>query len=428
MEKKDLKWFRLDNAGLIYPAARRRNWNNMFRLSATLKDEIDRDALQLAVNHITGRFPFIAARIRKGFFWYYIEQVEKAPKVRIDDEHPLYNIKFKEMRKCAFRVLYYKNRIAVELYHSLTDGNGGMVFLKTLLAEYIRIKFGVNVPCEKGVADINEDYSADEAEDSFIKYTGKERMSRSEPDSYHITGTVEENRFLNLISGTVDVDEIRKLAKEKNASITELIVSIMILSILRIEKKENDRHSKNFVKILIPVNLRKMFPSRSLRNFVSYITPGVDPKLGEYKLDEIIDIVHHQMKLEFTEKKMKSKIATNVLDELNPVLRVVPRGIKNLAMKFVYHQIGESKSSLTCSNLGRVELPEIMNSYIERFDFILGAQLYLHNNCGIISYKDRMTINFTRNIVEPKLEYEFFRYLRKLGVHVKIESNERVID
>ena len=55
------------------------------------------------------------------------------------------------MRQCAFRVLVYKNRVAVEFFHALTDGTGALVFVKTLLAEYLSEKYGLSVPAEKGV-------------------------------------------------------------------------------------------------------------------------------------------------------------------------------------------------------------------------------------------------------------------------------------
>ena len=41
---KSLRWMRLDNAAKIYPAAKRRNWTNFFRLSATLTEPVDTDS------------------------------------------------------------------------------------------------------------------------------------------------------------------------------------------------------------------------------------------------------------------------------------------------------------------------------------------------------------------------------------------------
>ena len=136
----------LDNAALIFPAIRRAEWVNVFRVSMTLKEDIDPRTLQRAVDHLKPRFPSVYVRLGSGLFWYFLEEVHAVPRVRQDYAYPLTHMGARELRRCCFRVLYYKNRIAVEFFHALTDGSGGMIFLKTLAAEYLRIKYGTVVP------------------------------------------------------------------------------------------------------------------------------------------------------------------------------------------------------------------------------------------------------------------------------------------
>ena len=124
-----LRWLRLDNAAKIYPAARRRNWSNVFRQSVTLCEDVDIPVLRQALEVTVKRFPSIAARLRRGAFWYYLQQLEEAPALREEHSCPLVFMSKEEIRRCAFRVIVYQNRIAVEFFHSLTDGSGGMVFL-----------------------------------------------------------------------------------------------------------------------------------------------------------------------------------------------------------------------------------------------------------------------------------------------------------
>jgi hypothetical protein len=114
-------WLKLDNAAKIYPAARRKNWSNVFRQSVTLFDEVDTLVLKSALDVTVKRFPSIAARLRKGVFWYYLQQVEAAPEIREEYSYPLTYMSKEEMGKCAFRVIAFHNRIAVEFFHSLTD-------------------------------------------------------------------------------------------------------------------------------------------------------------------------------------------------------------------------------------------------------------------------------------------------------------------
>ncbi len=175
--------------------------------------------------------------------------------------------------------------------------------------------------------------------------------------------------------------------------------------------------------MLVPVNLRKYFKSSSFRNFVLYVTPGINASMGDYALEEIIQIIHHQMKIQVTEKQMKARVTANVKTEQNRFLRILPLFMKNLGMKAAYSMIGEKKSCITMSNLGRVTLPEEMDRFIERFDFTLGVQSRSHNNCGIISYGGRLYINMIRNIKESELESLFFENLKSLGVDVDIEDN-----
>ena len=150
MEKeKQLAWMRLDNAAKIYPAARRRSWNCLFRMSASLNENIDTFVMQKALDITVKRFPSIAVRLRRGVFWYYLEEIVKAPSIKSEAAYPMARMSFKDVRKCAFRVVCHKNRLAVEFYHALTDGSGAMIFLKTLLSVYLTQKYGVSIPPEK---------------------------------------------------------------------------------------------------------------------------------------------------------------------------------------------------------------------------------------------------------------------------------------
>ncbi len=414
----------LDNAAKIYPAVRNRKWSNVFRLSVTLTEEIDPIILQSSLAVTIKRFPSMAMKLDKNFFWYYLEEISVVPKVRQDSPSPCSIMKLSEIKTCAFRVLYSGKRIAVEFFHSITDGNGGLIFLKTLTAEYLLQKEHVEVPFIDGVLDRAGKPDKNESEDSFLKYRGTVSGSRKEETAYHISGTREPDGFHNIITGIVNLNDALAASKSRSVSLTTLLVSVMIYSIMEIQNREIPEKSKQKpVKVLVPVNLRKYFKSSSFRNFVLYVTPGINASMGDYTLEEIIQIIHHQMKIQLTEKQMKAKVTANVKAELNMFLRVLPLFMKNIGMKAAYSMIGEKKSCISMSNLGRVKLPEQMNKFVERFDFTLGVQSRSHNNCGIISYRDHLYINIIRNIRESELEQLFFENLRLLDISVEIEDN-----
>ncbi len=420
------QWMRLDNAAKIYPAALRKKWSNVFRLSATLSEPVDRDVLRAALDVTLRRFPSIGVRLRKGIFWFYLERVPEVPEITEEQSYPLVHMSYASIRECAFRVVVYKNRIAVELFHALTDGTGGMIFLKTLLAEYLSRKYGISVPNTDGVLCRMDEPSPEELEDSFIKNAGTVSAGRKEATAYRLTGTTEPDGFVHLTTFMLDAAEVKARAHEYSATVTEFLTAAMMQAILRLQaEKVPHRSRRKPVKVLVPVNLRSLFPSKTLRNFALFITPELDPKLGDYSFDEICKSVHHRMGIDNTAKQMSMKIAANVNSEKSPILKVMPLFVKNAAMKAVFDAVGERKSCLCMSNLGNVRLPEVMRQYVTRMDFIIGVPSCSAYNCALLSYGGTTYINLVRSIEEPELEMHFYKVLRELGIHVKVESNQR---
>ena len=423
---RSLRWMKLDNAAKIYPAAKRRNWNNFFRLSATLTEPVDTEVLRRALDVTVRRFPSIAVRLRRGMFWYYLEQIPHSPAIQEEKSCPLAHAPFHEVRQCAFRVLVYHNRFAVEFFHALTDGTGGLTFFKTLLAEYFSQKYGLTIPAGDGVLGRLEEPDAEELEDSFLRYAGNVKASRKEATAWHLTGTPEKDGFKDLVTLMIPAPVLKECAKAHGVTVTELLCAAMMQAICQLQaEKVPQRSRRKPVKVLLPVNLRTLFPSRSLRNFASYITPEIDPRTGDYTFSEICAAVHHRMGLENNTHTLRSKFAANVASEKSPVLKVMPLFIKNIAMKAVFDTVGERKSCLCLSNLGAVELPEAMAPYVQRLDFIIGVQAAAPHDCGVVSWNGTMYINCIRSIQEPELELHFYRVLQRLGLPVKVESNRR---
>lgn len=422
-KKQPLRWMRLDNAAKIYPAARRRNWSNLYRQSVTLYEEVDVPVLQSALDVTVKRFPSIAARLRRGAFWYYLQQVPQAPQVRMEHSYPLTRMDRDEMRKCAFRVLVYRDRIAVEFFHSLTDGTGALIFLKTLTAEYLEQKYGITVPCEHGVLDRREEPKEEELEDSFPKYAAPVAASRKDTDAWHMWGESQPGGFLHQVCFQMPVAQTLEHAHKYQVSLTVFLSAVMMMALQNLQQEKEPPRRRKPIKLLIPVNLRRLFPSQTLRNFAMYTIPELDPRLGVYSFSEICNIIQHKMGLDVTAKHMSTVIATNVRDEQNMAVRLIPLPLKNLVMKAIFDAVGEKKSCLSMSNLGAVQLPEVMKPYIRRMDFILGVQAAAPYNCGVLSYGDTLYINFIRNIRSAELERHFHAVLRDMGIPVLAESN-----
>ncbi len=419
-----LRWMPLDNAAKIYPAIRRKDWSNVYRLSVTLNENVDIQVLQSALDVTVRRFPMLCARLRRGMFWYYLQELQQAPLVCEENCYPLSGMSKDEMRKCAFRVIVYQKRVAVEMFHSLTDGSGGIVFLKTLLAEYILQKHGVHIPATDGVLGRLEDPLPKEMEDSFQKYAGPVNASRQGTDAWRVLGTPETDNFMHVTCLRIKTEELVKKAREMGVSLTVFMSAAMMDALQEMQAQYVPGiMQRKAIKLQLPVNLRNIFPSETLRNFSLYITPEIDPRLGHYSFQELCNVVRSTMALEINPKHMSTLIATNINSERILAVRMVPLFVKNIIMRIAFNSVGERKSCLSLSNLGLIKLPEEMKAYVNRFDVILGVQAKAPYNCGVISYGDTTNINFIRNIRESGLEYHFFKALQRQGISAEVESN-----
>jgi hypothetical protein len=253
-------------------------------------------------------------------------------------------------------------------------------------------------------------------------------FSRNEPDAYKLRGTREAGEIKHALTFTMSTSQVHAAAKSYNVSITAFLCAALMQAIIEIqEKKVPNIKKRKQVKILLPVNLRKMFNSITLRNFVLYITPYIDPQMGEYTFEEICRTVYHQMGMEITPKRMCARFTTNVNSEKHFIIKIMPLFIKNFVMKMVFNAVGERKSCLTLSNLGLAQIPDEMKPYVKRFDFVLSPPASTPYNAGVISYGDDMIFTFTRNTKEPELEAHFTSVMKRLGIDMKVESNDAAL-
>ncbi len=422
--KKD--WYKLDLSAIVYPTLQRRDFSSVYRLSVLLKEKIQPDLLQKAVDMALPRFPTYKAAMRKGLFWRYLEPNHRpGPFVQADVKNPCQPMYFKENNRYLVRFYYYENRISFEAHHSLGDGTGGMCVLLTVTATYLRL-LGKEIENGGFVLDINEQPDPGELEDSYMKYANaKVKPPRPGEKTYRVRGTKEPFYTLNIIDGIMSTSEVIKVAKGYNATITEYLNAVLIYALMKRQEESFHIHLKP-VKIAMPVNLRRFFPSNSLRNFITMIYPGIDPRLGEYTFEEIVKHVHNYMQYYINEKFLRGDITTNAATTKNAFIRVVPLFLKDFVVKQFYAKVQDRNSSAGLTNMGSLPVPESMRPYIERFDICMGQPFSSRTNCAIISFGDILTINFASSIIEADVERHFFRKLVQDGIHVKIESNREI--
>lgn len=420
--KQSPDWFRLDNAGILFPGQNTRNWSNLFRFSIELKEEIDPDILKQALENIMPRFPAFNVRLRKGLFWYYLERNPvKVPLVSHDVKNPCYRMKFKESDRFLFRVYYHGNHIAVDLFHAVSDGYGNSRFVCTLAAEYLRLK-GNHIPAGNFVKDITVTPPKNELDDDFHKYaTSKAKASITDKHVYHPEGTKLPKHMVNLTCGIMDFKEVHALAKAKGVTITEFFAAIMLDIHCRKQLRESRKQKE--VSVQIPINLRNIYPSETMRNFSICLMVKVDPSYGEYSFDELLNQVALQLRLARDEKKINATISKHVRIEKNFFLKFLPLPIKNISLNVATLVGAEQTTSVYLSNLGEVTLPEEMIPFVEKALFVPGPGIRTAARCGVVSFNEKLVFTIANSYEENDIEREFFTTLVKMGIHVKIESN-----
>lgn len=421
MKNTSYDWLKLDNAAKIFPGQNSRSWSNIFRIGAQLKSEIDPQVLSVALKNTLKRIPNFNVRIRRGLFWYYFEQNPNEPQVLPDIKNPCYRIKFKENKGFLFRVFYRNDRINVEVYHALCDGYGAAVFISTLVGEYLRLK-GEDIDYNQFVLDVKEAPRASELEDSYDRYAdSKVPYDRKDKWVYHATGTRMPMHISNFTAGIMSFKELHAVAKGYGVTVTEFLAALMmdILYHKQLREKKNQRE----ICIQIPVNLRKAFPSESLRNFVLCLRVKINPNLGEYTFEEIVRSVSLQLKLANDPKLINSLMTQNMKLERNPVTKHLPLVLKDLGVGVGFLITAEQTTSCLLSNLGPISLPQSVEKHIEKLYLFTGPGIVNGARCGIVSMGDKLVFTFSNCYKESDIEREFYTRLVKMGVHVKIESN-----
>lgn len=415
------EWYPLDNAANIYPVIRNKKWTPMFRFTAVMANDVDSEALYRALQSTVPRFPGYCVRLKRGLFWYYLEQKFKPVPLEEDLQHPCPP---HAPHEHPFRVRYYANRISCEFEHIICDGFGGLTFFKTLLAAYAG-ELGTAVPATHGVLDIHQPSTPEEWEDSFARFSRMGvRPTRKEPIAYHPKGTPLPTGMRCVVTGTVSVKALLQKARSYSVSITEYLCAVLMYVLYLQQEAEAGRKKRRPVKVSVPVNLRKYYPTKTLRNFSQYLNPGIDPNLGEFTFEETLEQVHHYFHYMFTEKNLNARISKNVSDERNAVLRVAPLFLKKAGIRLVYLMTGEKVYSSVISNVGAVELPEALRPFVKRVDLLLATARKNTVECAVVSYEDTLSISFTRSVAEPYVERMFFRMLVRQGLHVLVESNQ----
>ena len=414
-------WYPLDNAAKIYPPNTNEKSPFVFSFSARLNEEVEPELLQTALNGVLTRFPSFKTHLKRGLFWYYLEENNKPATVREQPAHYLKHITANSNNGYLFEVFYRKNIVTLNLHHSLTDGTGGVNFFLEILFDYFKL-MGYPLESEGVIRPSAAPYIVAESEDTFKTLDkNKSKFSPFEKLPYKFMGTPFNYDGNGIICAVCPVEQLKELAAKHGASITEYLAALYMMSVYESYMKNRPLKNK-LIKILVPINLRKHFSTKTVRNFALFVRLTHD-FATEITFDECINLCKQQMKDGLEMDKIERMIHYNVKLEKNPFMKIVPLFIKDIAMKLTYLKVGENLQTGDLSNIGLIKTPECFKNYLKDITFLIGPNKRAPQNLGVIGYNGKIYITSTRNYVENALERKFFRSLAQSGVDVQILSN-----
>ena len=402
MDKNFAQNHPIDNSALIHLAVHSTWHSNCFRLVAHLKNHIQPAKLQKAVDAIAPQFPMLAAGIRqKGRSFVVIPQTEHLY-IRWDHEALAY-MSMEEIQDRALRVLYGPRHIAIEVFHSLTDGTGALQFLKALLAEYL--------------GTTAEPISLDAAwEDSYQTHAEEKPTSMPGGASYLLPVASEGEQKIYQTTLNFSVKELLAVTRAEHTTITAFFTALFAQTAMEQQQYEKEISGETLlpVQVMVPINLRKPFASDSLRNFSLYALPKLPPEAADAPFSEIVQSMAVQIQAQSATSRLRAAIATNVALERKTAH--FPLWIKCAALRAGFEVCGGRSSCITVSNLGQVTFSDCIQQELERLDFMLTPRVHSPYNCGIVSLGDTLSLTITRRGEDRGVEKRFALLLVKQGI------------
>lgn len=421
MKEKEQRWRRLDNSAKLFPIISSKKFSNVFRISCVLKDDIEEDVLKEAVITTINIYNSFKVRMRKGFFWYYFEYNPKDPIVEKERTYPCKYIDKTTNNDYLFKVTYYKNKVNLEMFHSVTDGNGALELLKAICYKYIELKYGIKT---NNLSDIGKiEINNKNTEDSYIKNYQKNLHGKNSSKKAFILKGKKNLFFATKVTHfNINLKQTIKTCRRKKVTVTQYLTAILIKSIY--ESYQKNTTNKKPIKVCIPVNLKKYFDSTTISNFFSYITIEANRKKIKFdNLDDILEFVKEEFKSKLTKEEISKTMSSTVNMGTNIIVRFIPLFLKKITLKISYQEIAKYTTT-TFSNIGKINVLKEYEEYIQNFYLLVATEKAEKIKVGACSYGDNITFTVTSILQEDLLEKEIKEELKHENIENKTITNE----
>lgn len=416
---REIRWDRLDNTAHLFPVIAGENMSNVYRISVTLTELVQPDVLQQALNIVLPKMDGFNLRLRMGVFWYYFEENGKpAPKVREESNFPCRYIQQNQNHSYMFRVTYYKYRINLEVFHVLTDGMGGINFLKELTYQYLRL---AHPELKEKVGDSLNSGTSLNREDSFLKnYKKSSAKGYQTKKAYLLKGEHLGPGEFGVMHGYMQIPQLKEVCHRYGCSINEYLVSVYIWSVYTECMK--GMPSASPIRVAVPVNLRPYFNSITTKNFFVMVSAEFHPTKEVYTFAEVLVIVRDNLRSQINREHLEKLFSYNVSNEKMLAARAVPLFLKNIAMKLVYTKSALANTT-TITNIGNIGVDEEYRPYVEMFHAFLAMSKGQHLKGTICSYGSTLVFSFSFDLKDISVQRGFFRKIAADGIEVELDTN-----
>ena len=414
-EQKRAYWRSLDNAAKLFSAASSPKETRVFRFYCELKEEVKEEILQEALNQTIQKYPVFLSVMRKGLFWHYLEKSELRPVVREEYKEPCSSLYVRDKKTLLFEVTYYKKRINFEVFHALTDGTGATEFLRELVKNYLYLIHEEDLE----PVELSNQYLTvkDQEDDSFSRYYDPDfpRKKKKKIRAVQIKKGGKGYEELQINEASMSVKELLGIAREKKVSMSVLLTAAFICAI---HEEMSRMQEKKPVILMVPVNLRKIFPSDSMLNFFGYIEPGYQFGGGKDSFEDVLEAVKLYFQENLSKEHMAGRMNELIAIEKHKILKWAPLELKNRCIR-AGAKMAEQEVTAVLSNMSVVKMPEDYAQYIEKFGVYTSTN---RTELCICSFQDTLSLGFTSRYDSTNIQRNFYRILKELGASVKVEE------
>ncbi|GEM_PF-2369335 len=419
--------FPLDNAAQIFVNIVSKGETTLSRIGLVMSEPVDRKRLQQAItNIIPVRFPYFQVYLKKSFFAYVLERTDDIPQVEVDSFYTNRHVDFHE-ENFLYRFRTGGKNIALEMSHILSDGYGTLVLLLSVTAEYFRLG-GIEIEDFPLIFKPGDSIDPKEWGCAYAEVFSTEGPSmKAEKQAYIPEGKAIPFERYYTAQFQMNLEETRKYARERKVTLVVLISGIYLWSIQQIYLEDLNAGKAKAgqpLRFQIPINLRRDYPTLSLKNFSYIFSPSFSLKRPkeEKDLEEIIQIISDDIRYERHNHTVENQIRRNLRLTKSPLYKYMPRVIKERFLAFFYQIFARGLFSGVLTSLGEMKLPPALEKRVESVDILACNSPAPGRNSTMFSYKGILEVNIGSTLDNLRLEEKIAGKLKELGLEFKLQN------